>query len=252
MLERVQMAEAVSDDELHAYVDGALADAERARLEGLLASDGELRARLEKVRRAAAALREAYPMPADAGDRFRQLVEEGFRERERARFRPRPANDWRQPMAAALALAVVTGGGGYWLGLAGGARTDVDLVRIEPGNPLFAALEHTPSGETTPIGADGAVKPILTLQSASGDYCREIEFDSADMASVGVACRGDDGWRMVVLAAAETGPGAEGGYATVGEDGAAAIEAVFARLGGGDPLSVEDEQALIEAGWRAP
>ncbi len=250
MLELVQMTEPVSDDDLFAFVDGALSDQERRRVEAALASDVTLGDRLEKAKRAMAALKAAYPQPASPADRFERIVEEGFRERERAHFRPRSGFDWRQPMAAALAFGTIAGGGGYWLGQAGSSQAGLDLVLIERGNPLFAALEQTASGEVARVGADGAVKPILTFASADGGYCREVEFDSAQAASVGVACREGDGWRVVALAAAETGP-AEGGYATVDEGAAAAIEGVFERLGAGDPLSPEAEQALINSNWQA-
>jgi hypothetical protein len=243
------MTEPVSDDDLFAFVEGALSEQDRARIEFLLSSDAALRGRLEQVRRAASALKAAFPLPAEE-PRFEQIVEEGFRERERARFRTQPAFDWRQPIAAGLALATVAGGGGYWLGHAGSQQPGLDLVSIAPGNPVFAALEGTPSGETMQISADAAVKPILTFQSAEGDFCREVEFDSAQAASVGVACREGGEWRVVVLAATESGP-SESGYATVGEGASVALENVFERLGGGDPLSPEAEQALISSRWQA-
>lgn len=249
MSESVPMAEPISDDTLFAFVEGALAEEDRARIEALLASDAPLRERLDRVKRAAAALKTAFPLPQE-DERFSRVVDEGFRARERARFSARTAFDWRRPIAAGLALATVAGGGGYWLGQARPEQGGLALVSIAPNDPVFAALEHTPSGASMRISDDVVVKPILTFQSAAGDYCREVEFDSSRAASVGVACRESGEWRIVVLAATEDGP-TDGGYATVGEGASEAIESVFERLGGGDPLSPEAEQAAIRSRWQA-
>lgn len=245
MLEFRSMIEPVSDADLNAYLDAALDAAARARIDAELERDASLRARLESLRRVDSLLRDAFPSMGSA-PRFDDLVNTHF-DAQRVVALASRRQAWRAPAAAAATVAIAALGG-YWFGAVSN-QVGSQFVSIEPGATLYAALEYTPSGES--VRADGdVVEPILTFRASDGRFCREVEFDHGDAASVGIACRGEDSWRMVVLAETEGAPDPSG-YATVGDDAAAAIENAFNHLGSSEPLSPEAEQALISAGWRA-
>ncbi len=249
MSEIALMVDHVSDDDLFAYLDNAVPEAERARLESRIAGDPALQARLERLRKANQILEAAFPMPQGAADALIGVVEQGFA--ARAALRRTNSNlRWRR-LAAAVAGFAIIGAGGYWVGSINQSPSLMSLARVEPGNRLYAALNSTPSGQTAALADGDSVKPILSFQAASGEYCREVEFDHGATASVGVMCREDGAWRVIVLIESEGGPDASGGYATVGDVAVMELEEAYARLNGGDPLSPEAEQAAIASNWNA-
>lgn len=186
-------------------------------------------------------------MPLPETDRFTRLVESGFAERARPDRPSLVATSW--AMAAAAALAV-TGIGGYWYGSANPGVGGSDLMTIAQGDPLHVAISETPSGQVAQLGHGASLTPVLSFQSADGQFCREVEFDSAASAAVGIVCRDDAMWRTVVLMQSNRGAGSGGGFATVGDPPMTGIEDAYARLQGGEPLSLAAERALIDAGWR--
>lgn len=243
MLE-LRMIEPVSDADLNAYLDGGLDAAARLRVDAALQQDASLRTRLEALRRADALLRDAFP-PMTSSPRFDDLVNKHF-DAQRVVSLASRRQQWRTPMAAAATVAIAALAG-YWVGAVNN-KVESQLVSIEAGTSLYAALERTPSGEQASMDGD-VIKPILTFRAADGRFCREVEFDHGAAASVGIACRGEESWRMVVLAETQGAPDPNG-YATVSDDAAAAIENAFEHLGSSEPLSPETERALISAGWR--
>lgn len=253
MSEFTQMTDFVSDDKLHAYLDGEVTDAQRQRIEALAARDENVRARLERLRALAATLKSAYPDPVSGDERFARIVKDGFRGRERARFTRAAPRDWRQSAVAAIALGAIMGGGGYWLGQSSATGDSMgSIITAKPGSDLFAALETTPSGAIARVAESQTVKPILSFQTANGDYCREVELDIANASSVGIACRRDDAWRWITLVAASAPPSTADGYATVGEGASVIIERTFKDLQSGDPLSPAEERAVMASGWERP
>lgn len=249
MPEIALMADDVSDDELFAYLDNAVPEAERARLETRIAEDSALRARLERLRRANQVLEAAFPMPRSTPDALIHLVDRGFAARAAPR-RESPTVQWRRLAAAAAGFALI-GAGGYWVGSINQSPSLMSVTRVEPGNRLYAALNATPSGQTAALAGGDSVKPILSFQAANGEYCREVEFNRGATASVGILCRDDGAWRTIVLIESEGGPDSNGGYATVGDVAVMELEEAYARLNGGDPLSPEAEQAAIVSNWNA-
>jgi hypothetical protein len=101
------------DDMLSAYLDGELSPRERAHLEGLLASDAELRQRLEALRRTVALMQELPRVPAPRNF----LLTAAMVAPPEARRRPRrlwlaPALTFASAVSGLLLLIVLLVGGG--------------------------------------------------------------------------------------------------------------------------------------------
>lgn len=119
----------IAEDDLHAYADGLLPAAQRAEVEAWLAAHPEDDARVRAWMRQNRGLHEAYddvlnePVPVAL-----------LRAATRREMRPRP---WRA--AAAVALALLSGGVGYGLGL---HNTAPGLSVARTPLPREAALAH--------------------------------------------------------------------------------------------------------------
>ncbi len=141
--------------------------------------------------------------------------------------------------AAALAAACILGV------LAGNISAPQALVRpdMRLSAELADLLDHTPSGGVRT--ANGSrVEIALSFQTDAGALCREFRATSGAVAADAVACRGGDGWRMLVQAAVNEGDGYR--TASAADPIAAAIEG----MGSVSVLTAEEERALISVGWR--
>ncbi len=183
---------------LVAYLDGELRPSVAARVEAALASDGELRAQLERLRRVDGALSAAYdpilecPLPA--------LALTG---------RPAPLPN-RLSLARRMTgrLAWAAGLGGLIVGFTAGQIGPSLLTKDEPvavvaiDSKLPDVLESEPSGSTVAFndlvqGVSGTVRPLSTFITADGKYCRAFVAhamgDKGHLTSRGVACREPSG-----------------------------------------------------------
>jgi hypothetical protein len=136
--------------------------------------------------------------------------------------------------AAVVLLAVMAGG--------------LALLQADRGGPmeatLSAALDTTTSGKDAAVAT---VRPVLTFNSKTAGWCRQVEVRHATrQVSQALACRGEDGqWTMV----SSTAPG-PAGFTPAGADRRKTIDDLATSMMRGDPLSPEQETALIARRWR--
>jgi hypothetical protein len=109
---------------------------------------------------------------------------------------------------------------------------------------LSAALEGAASGKDAAVAT---VRPVLTFNSKSAGWCRQVEVRHASrQVSHALACRSEDGkWNVV----SSTPPG-PAGFAPAGADRRKAIDDLATSMMRGDPLSAEAEAALIARRWQ--
>lgn len=227
-LERRLAVGDVSDEQLMAFIDGELDEAESAEIADALAADRSLRERAEKFRATRAAVQQAFdavlrePVPehlialvraAPQPNGHLQAASQALRiisfDARTARTARPGGGPQRTPkplrMAAAVALLVLVGAGGWALRpLFQPGLGDQQAKTGEPSSSwasvLQAALESEPSGARVPVGragrAEGSVEVVSTFRSYDQRYCRQyaVRLDGSETFD-GLACRtAQAGW----------------------------------------------------------
>jgi len=266
-----------------AYVDDEMDEAERARFEARLAEDATLGAAVARERRLRARLAQAFdPVLAEpVPERLSALFANRESDTEPAlAAAPAPSvNPHTKPdtkpidldeerrrrrggwlawggMAASLALGVLIGT--TWLAPRGALEVAADGGWLAEG-ALAQALDAQLSGAAAP---GSSTRVGLSFVSRDGRYCRAFTVGGADAggATAGLACRGDDAWRVRQLATITAGSASASPTAST----SAASEAFrmaaspwpqallddMDRLREGDPLSSADERDAMRRDWR--
>lgn len=222
----------LNDDLISAYLDGEL-DAERkAMVEHHLRTDKGAAARLERIRAADSLLTRAFPAREEKRDqRLASMI--------LSTPQPLTRGDWAMRGAALAAAAVFGLVIGQFVQVGDGASAAYAISTLEA-----RLLDTQQSGRVTETDA-GAFEVVLTLQSESGEVCRQFRL-TRDMQSTDVlACRrGEGGWRMVAAAAAASVEG----YVPAGAN--SPLDAAIETLGPVEALDAAQEASLIENNWR--
>lgn len=251
-----------SDEELMAYADGALPDAESRQVAAAARTDPELARRIAAYSRSRRVLQEAFAGRFDEAVPQRLLAALSRAPAERndrsvpPPTRRRPAWAW---LPLALAAMVIAAVGLMMLWQAGGRGRDaLPAVAGVPADAatLDLALERQASGVPTAGAIDGVryeILPTATVQAEAGIYCREFESTvfqaAANQSARGLACRQASGhWQLRAVVAATDAVAARtpGGYEPAAASG---VDLTAAALGPRRRLTPQAEQALIERGW---
>lgn len=252
------MKSELSDEILMAYADGQLPEAQAREIDRALLADEAARARVEIFVKSRKALAGAFDDVMDEPPaHLLAAIESGGKvvslhaAAAKAQARPR-ASVWPSALAASIALAIGLAGG---FGLRGVATVDSAAPILAQGGGLSlgadvaAALDQTPSLGRADIAQAAVIVPVLTFRAGDGALCREFELSGGDARATGIACRRDEAWRLEALVA--------GGSASIGDSFAPAsgadektLERVLERLQASDPLSAEDEAAVLKPAAR--
>lgn len=275
----------LSDEVLMAFADGALPEHERARVAGLIAADGDLKARLQPfvVTRIELPALFAEAIDGPIPDRLLKTVRETPLATVRAKSRPENSSpgilsqilhsitDSLLPsgfgLAHALTLAALLAGGAGAGWLAANSSTaprsrdsaqsqDVafnDGLMFAAG-ALAHALETAPSAPPDATAGVGSITPVLTFAANDHRLCRQYEMaPDTGKRFGGFACRNPDGAWQIVFHSALAVPSATAsktGYETAAGPGLAALESAIDKFGDGGRLEREQEAALIAKGWK--
>lgn len=235
--------------QIYAYVDGELDAATAARLEADSRTDAALAARIAEQRELRARLHAELdpvlnePIPqrlhaALAGPvRGAAVAPIGA-----ARRAVRPAWSPREWLAIAATLAVGVFVGVFASRGPSGAPFETDRGRLVAAGYLDAALSTQLAGAAADDAAIG-----LTFRAAGGEYCRTFALHAG---GGGVACRRDARWRVELLDAAASQPGADE-FRQASSALSPAILGAVAALGAGEPLTPDEERALVRSDWEA-
>jgi hypothetical protein len=252
------MKSGLSDETLMAYADGQLSDAEARDIDRALVTDLDARARVDAFVQSRKALAGAFDDIMDEPPaHLLAAIESGGKvvsirpAAATARSAPR-TGFWPTAMAASIALAIGLAGGFGLRGVTTEEATTPVLAqggRLALSDDVAAALDRTPSLARAEIAGAATIVPVLSFRAGDGALCREFELSGGEARATGIACRRDEAWRLEALVA--------GGSASAGEDFAPAsgadektLERVLQRLGAGDPLSADDEAALLRPASR--
>jgi len=231
----------LNDELLCAYIDGELDAARRADLERALAEDAGGRLRLARMRAADERLRVEIPLRAnEAGDPLARLIlQDESAPAPQVRGHTR-GNTWRNVGALAAACATLA------LGFVLARMKDGDARAVAAGFAtgwLQAALEHARSGAA--LGNEtGAASIVLTVNARDRRYCRLYRVRANAGITEGVACREEQGWRVIAF---DSTVASDAVFHTAGAS--PLVDDVLDNLGGA-ALGADAERDLLERGWR--
>ncbi|WP_347330366.1 hypothetical protein [Marinimicrobium locisalis] len=218
------------------YADGEAGPEETARAEALLAAQPQAREALARLRAVDGQVKASLnavldePVPQRLSRAASSPKRSGGSRVLRFPMNSAPSH-W--AMAASLVLAL----GAVFLWTAGsGPNTEAMQTFV------YQTLEQTPSGEGRKHPNKGwQVMPLASYQTADGRLCREYAGRTGDDTLSGLACRSTDGqWQTLV---SRTQPPVQGYQPASGPS--QKVEAVLQGLEAGEPLSAEEEAALL-------
>ncbi|MGE5565071.1 MAG: anti-sigma factor family protein [Parcubacteria group bacterium] len=223
----------ITDEMLMAYVDGELPEAERLKVESVVAADPALQERLEKHRR----------FRTRMGGAFAGVLDEPVPERllESAKpsnvvpfpIRRRAVPGW-AAIAATLVVGVVAG-----LSVPRGPQPMIGSD-LRAHGALATALDK----QLASSPARGAIVRVgLSFRSADG-YCRTF----TERFVAGLACREGSGWKVRMAVAQETAT--TGDYRTAASETPPQVLEAAQALMVGDPLDARAEVEAQQAGWK--
>lgn len=244
------------DTLLSAWLDGELTDDEADRITERLAREPALMRRLEAMKSADDATRQAFerldeqPMPAAV----LEMLGAGASQPSAKvlAFPGRMARSFAQlPVALAASVALVAG----FLVSNVLREAPTDPYGITPAgivaaeSDLHELLEHGISAEPQQFAGGATGRLVLTFEDKAGDWCRHLVVDGGEHGVQGVACRRGGSWQVEALT---FGGGVDAGgpfRQASGSTPAAVDSAIDTLIGPRDPLGVDEEKALISSTW---
>ncbi|WP_417567816.1 hypothetical protein [Marinobacter sp.] len=237
----------ITDETLSAFLDSELSEPEMESVREQLAVDPSLTDRLAELAGVDSELQRHYcsiddrPLPATIS---KMLEVEDQHPASRAadniitfpRIRRLRGHSGKAIAAAVIAGLALT----QWLTLP------------SEGDPAWTAvariLDSQPSGQTYSISDVASLRPTLTFQNQTGEWCRQFRLDVNNTALEQIACRTESGiWEQRV--SVETGqPSTSGDYQTA--SGGSVIDHHLDRMMSTPPIGPEFEQTLLEKQWR--
>lgn len=233
---------AIDDDMLMAFVDGELDEVNRARVERAVAEDPALKARLEQQRRLRERLAAHYGPVAegDVPERFRALLETNVVALPTARVGPaRPLWQTLTALAATLLLGLAIGRTLLAPGASGPFAVE--------GGTMVARGELATALDTQLASAQAQDAPTrigVSFTNNDGRACRT--FDSS--AAAGVACRGDNGWQVMMTAA---GSGRQQSDYRQAGSANLLVQQAAQEMMAGEPFDDAAERRARDSGWRS-
>jgi hypothetical protein len=240
------------DEVIMAYADDELDARTRAAVEAAMASDPEIARRIAQHKALRSRVHSAFnkllaePVPARLLHAVRSEPA-GARGSNIVPLRQERARRWTWPqwtaMAASLILGVVAGR----LAL---VRPGAGPIVVRGGQILArGALADALSDQLAANQSAAArVRLGISFRSKAGQYCRTfIVRQTTPLA--GLACRATEGWRVGVLAGAQTA-GGEGTYRQAASQMPPAVVAAVGELIAGEPLDARAEATARGKHWQ--
>lgn len=245
-----------TEEDIMAYLDGQMSDAECERFEGHMAHDPALAAAVERMVANDNLLRSAFAAPMAEGVGGDVLARFGLAEAstpvaDNVVAFPSPAPVKTAPVAANEDVAPWRRL--HWPALGGGLAACLALVAFFQGgqSEFGKAMDTTASRQIAALEEGMTVQPVLSFQAGDGRFCREFVRVSGAVATDGIACKSGDDW--TIEAEVKGAPTLSSGQqieVAGGADGKGLSDA-YTRLNAGDPLPVDEEKALIAKKWAA-
>jgi|CXWL01.1.fsa_nt_gi hypothetical protein len=232
----------ISDETLMAFADDELSAGEARRVVAALEADPALALKLDRMRRAKAALKGAFSGQLELETPARLLAPFASPPRRGASIIafPQAARRPLYMLAAAACAALV-----FLVGRASvGADTPM-FARADGGIVARGDLDRALDAQAAGASEGARIQIAMSIPEDGGGYCRVFKLD----ASAGLACGEGGEWRIDALVASEGATDASG-YATAGGELPDAILNAANQRRAGDPLDAAAERQAMQARWR--
>jgi hypothetical protein len=251
----------ISDDVLMAYADGELDLRTRAQVEDAMAADPQIARRVATHQELRKTLRSGFDKVLDEPipDRLVAAARANSRVRSESRvvvpLRPRRPRaialpNWNRPQWGAVAASFVLGALVWHFGTdwySSGPLIERDGQLLAAGS-LDKALSYQLASAQP---AQAPVQIGVSFRSKGGNYCRTFQLhEHASLA--GLACRGQDKWKLEALAQSEASPGAHSDFRPAGSALPPSIAQAVDQAIDGEPLDAQAEARARTNQWRAP
>jgi hypothetical protein len=240
------------DEVLMAYADGELDAGTRAAIEAAMDSDPAIARRIAQHRALRGRVQSAFdrileePVPARLLEAARSAP--GGAPRDNIVPLRRPMRRWSWPQWTAVAASLLVGVVAGRLAALHPASSGPIATR---GGTMLASGVLAQALSDQLASAQAAAEPVrigVSFRSRSGEYCRTFVLRTPALA--GLACRSDAGWRIGVLARAESPAGVAGAYRQAASSMPPALVAAVGAEIAGEPLDAAAEAAARARRWR--
>lgn len=260
--------QSVSDEQLSAYLDGMLEQADARALEAALEDDPGAGRRLARMARNDRALKqhaqEAARRPVP--DAINAMLEPAQRQaRSRWSGLAERLTSWSAvpaPLPAAGAVAVLAMVGIGVLAMlnhgasSNGSPGQAALIRALPStsSEISFHLDRQPSGEVFSLGDAGRAVVDMSFEHADGPYCRQYRaaLGEAGPSIAAVACRSGNAWQEVLVQRVDGPIGESGMFHAAGGQESSVLDGYILDHAAGDIMVGESEADLIERNWSNP
>lgn len=110
-------------------------------------------------------------------------------------------------------------------------------------------LEHTASGVEQASATGAQIKPRITFVNKEGDYCRQFSMQDKKSASENIACRKNNKWKLETSVAIDKVQ-QEGVYQTA--SGGSVLDEKIEQMASGDFFDAQAESSAINLHWSKP
>ncbi|MEO8306732.1 MAG: hypothetical protein ABI616_01660 [Pseudomonadota bacterium] len=237
------------DERIHAFIDGELDASQAAQLERDTHSDPALAARVAQQRELRLRLQQQFDPVLD--EVIPQRLQDALLTSSLAasvtpigagRITP-VRRAWSYREWGALAATLIVGVLGSLLispgsGLPIATRQGQLVATGSLDKALSARVGTDPMDDAAHIG--------ISVRTQGGEYCRTFSLPAA----AGLACRRNRHWNVDVLSRPAS-PASGAAYRQAASSISPAVITALERAGAGEPLSTDQERALIQSGWDA-
>jgi hypothetical protein len=232
----------ISDEALMAFADGELPVEQSRRVAAALDADPVLARKLDRMRRAKAALEGAFSgqLEVEVPARLLALFETSPRRGASVIAFPQTARRPLYWLAAAACAGLAFLAGKASIGDDAMMFTQSDGAILARGS-LDEALDRQAAGAS----ADARIQIAMSIADESGGYCRVFRLE----ASTGLACGQGGDWRIEALAASD-GAAHSPNYETAAGAVPEAILSAANDRRAGDPLDADAERRAMQTRWR--
>ncbi len=242
----------ITDEQLSAFLDTELSNAEMDAIRDQLMEDESLADRLaelalvDELVAASAKQIDARPIPQTITALLQEpsVTEEPSVEEKPATaqiitfpFWKRVQKTLQQPIAMAASVALVIG-----FGMSQMLNHNSDS---NDWSAVAKVLDVAPSGVVQVATTGAEVKPRLSFQNHSGEYCRQFDLKNEQGQSENIACRQNGQWQVTASIVSEKNQ--SGDYQTA--SGSSALDEILEEMIAGDVFNKNAEADAITNNW---